>query len=71
MQPVRSEALPLAVELHKYMGAALRPSYDGLRTAQQKEIDDAFASAEKPAPARMTRSVAAAVASKPVDAADG
>jgi cytoskeleton-associated protein 5 len=70
VQPVRSEALPLAVELHKYMGAALRPSYDGLRTAQQKEIDDAFASAEKPAPARMTRSVAA-VASKPVDAADG
>lgn len=47
------------------MSGALRPSYDGLRAAQQKEIDDAFASAEKPAPTRMTRSAAAAFAAKP------
>ena len=51
------------------MGSALRPSYDGLRTAQQKEIDDAFASAQKPAPTRMTRSAAAVASSKPVEAA--
>ena len=57
------------MELHKYMGSALRPSYDGLRTAQQKEIDDAFASAQKPAPTRMTRSAAAVASSKPVEAA--
>jgi len=68
--PVRAEALPLAVELHKYMGVALRPSFDDLRATQQKEIDDAFASAEKPAPARMTRSAAAAFAAKPVVVAD-
>ena len=65
VQSVRSEALPLAIELHRYMGAVLRPSYDDLRTAQQKEIDDAFASAEKPAPTRMTRSAATALAAKP------
>jgi len=51
------------------MGSALRPSYDELRTAQQKEIDDAFASADKPAPTRMTRSAAAAFAAKPPPAA--
>eukprot|EP00960_Hanusia_phi_P030980 748996-Hanusia_phi.AAC.5 len=55
---VRGEALPLAVELHKYMGAALRPSYDNLRPAQQKEMDEAFASAGPPQPTRETRSSA-------------
>jgi hypothetical protein len=64
VQPVRAEALLLAVELHKYMGVALRPSYNDLRTAQQKEIDDAFAVAEKPAPSRMTRAAAAAFAAR-------
>jgi cytoskeleton-associated protein 5 len=56
--PVRAEAKSLAVELYKYMGAALRPSYENLRPAQQKEIDEAFASAGAPQPTRMTRSAA-------------
>ena len=45
---MRAEAKLLAVELHRYMGAALRPSYDNLRPAQQKDLDDAFAEAPKP-----------------------
>ena len=44
---VRAEAKLLAVELHRYMGAALRPSYENLRPAQQKDLDDAFAEAPK------------------------
>lgn len=56
--PVRAEAKPLAVELYKYMGATLRASYENLRPAQQKEIDEAFAEAGKPQPSRQTRSAA-------------
>ncbi|KAJ1492762.1 armadillo-type protein, partial [Baffinella frigidus] len=62
--PVRAEAKLLAVELHRYMGAALRPSYDNLRPAQQKDLDDAFAEAPKAKPTRMTRAVAAAAAAR-------
>ena len=58
--PVRAEAKLLAVELHRFMGAALRPSYDNLRPAQQQDLDSAFAEAPPPAPTRMTRSAAAA-----------
>ena len=67
--PVRSEAKPLAVELFKYMGAALRPSYDNLRPAQQKELDEAFASAGPAQPTRLTRSAAIKAASVPVSSA--
>eukprot|EP00961_Rhodomonas_salina_P161281 2171101-Rhodomonas_salina.1 len=69
--PVRAEAKPLAVELHKYMGAALRPSYDNLRPAQQKEIDEAFEEAGKPQPTRKTRTEAAKAVPPPTAAADG
>ena len=61
--PVRSEAKPLAVELFKYMGAALRPSYDNLRPAQQKELDEAFGAAGPAQPTRLTRSAALKAAS--------
>jgi cytoskeleton-associated protein 5 len=68
--PVRSEAKPLAVELFKYMGAALRPSYDNLRPAQQKELDEAFSSAPPAQPTRLTRSAAVKAASSAAAASD-
>lgn len=39
---MRTEAFALTVEVHRWLGAALRPHIKGLRPTQQKELEAAF-----------------------------
>jgi len=44
---VRDEAQTLGVEIYRWIGEAMKPSLDGLRPAQVKELEEAFAKLPK------------------------
>lgn len=64
---VRDEAFALVVEMHRWLGPNVARHIDQLRSAQVKELSDAFASlpTEPPVPSRTLRSQAGNAAERP------